>query len=161
MSIIVSGPSSVEDIILNEGVLAAVTSGPSMRPLFKTHRDMIILERPNGKLHKYDVALYRVGGKYILHRIIGIDEMGGAYIIRGDNTYKKEYIPFDKIIAVLVAFNRKGKRHNVTDRSYRVYSAVWNFIYPIRFVTYYATKPVRRLLGKILPRKKDNKKADS
>ena len=56
MSIIVSGPSSVEDIILNEGVLAAVTSGPSMRPLFKTHRDMIILERPKGKLHKYDVA---------------------------------------------------------------------------------------------------------
>ena len=41
-------------------------------------------------LKKYDVALYKRGSSYILHRIIGIQN--GEYLIRGDNTYRMEHV---------------------------------------------------------------------
>lgn len=114
------------------GTYASITRGTSMRPLFKTHRDMVILERPTSPLKKYDVVLYRVGDNYILHRIIG--EKGDFYVIRGDNTFRREYVSKDKIIGVLVAFNRKGKRGNVTDRGFKVYSRLWHYMYPVRLL---------------------------
>lgn len=124
----------IEDIIEKDGVYPSVTSGKSMRPLFKTHRDMVILEKCVERPSKYDVVLYRIGEKYILHRIIGIDEEKQLFIIRGDNTFKKEYVPFSKIIARLASFKRKGKSGSVNDKSFKIYSRVWNFIYPIRYV---------------------------
>jgi hypothetical protein len=104
-----------------------------MRPLFKTHRDMIIIQPPKIRPKKYDVVLYRIGDKYILHRIIRVNEKLGAFIIRGDNTYRNEIVPFDKIIAVLTAVNRKGKRIEVTGAGYRAYSVFWTAIYPLRY----------------------------
>ena len=124
---------SIEKILQTDGVYPSVTSGRSMRPLFKTHRDMIVLEKITERPKKYDVVLYRIGEKYILHRIIGIDEERSLFIIRGDNTYKKEYVPFSRVIARLTSFKRKGKHGSVEDRSYRIYSHVWNYIYPIRY----------------------------
>ena len=132
MSEINVSQGTVEKMLEESGSYASVTSGVSMRPLFRTHRDVVILESPPEHLKKYDVALYRINGKYILHRVIGIDEEKKVYIIRGDNTFHKEYIPFDKIIAVLKAFNRKGKHHSVEEKGYVFYARFWNFIFPIR-----------------------------
>ena len=137
--------ADIESTLAEYGTYASVTRGASMRPLFRTHRDMVILARPEGLLSKYDVALYKVGSMYVLHRVVGIDKTAGVYLVRGDNTYAKEYIPFDKILAVLVSFNRKGKRREVADLSYRIYSRLWNFIYPIRFLL----RKTRAFLGKI------------
>ncbi|MBQ3016828.1 MAG: S24/S26 family peptidase [Clostridia bacterium] len=147
--IAVTENNNIEEILERDGVYASVTNGCSMRPLFKTHRDMIVVTKPTKKLSKYDVALYRVSGKYILHRVIGIDEGRGVYIIRGDNTYSKEYIPFKKVIGVLVSFNRKGKRHDVTERGYRIYSVMWNAIYPLRYLARAFLSVPKRLLRKI------------
>ena len=147
--------SNIEDIIEKEGVYASVTVGSSMRPLFKTHRDMIVLRKKDVMLNKYDVALYRISGKYILHRVIGIDKARGVYIIRGDNTYKKEYIPFGKIIAVLVSFNRKGKHYDVSDKKYRVYSVIWCAIYPIRYVSWIAWRATRKILRMLFKKKSE------
>ena len=144
---------NIERILESDGVYASVTEGTSMRPLFKTHRDMIVVKRANGVLKKYDVVLYRVGGKYILHRIIGFDRERDICIIRGDNTYAKEYIPRADIFGVLVSFNRKGKRHDVTERGYRAYSAVWSFIYPLRYVAHKALSLVKRIVKKIIRKK--------
>ena len=123
----------IEEILARDGVYASVTEGVSMRPLFKTHRDMIILEPPKSRPKKYDVALYRAGEKYILHRIVRVDEKRGIFIIRGDNTYRDELVPFDKIIAVLTGINRKGKRVDIDGLSYRAYSVFWTAIYPLRY----------------------------
>ena len=141
--------STPETELAAHGTYASLTRGASMYPLFKTHRDMVILEKPNSPLKKYDVVLYRVDDSYVLHRIIG--KKGDVYIIRGDNTFKREYISEDKIIGVLTAFNRKGKRGNVTDHSYKFYSRLWHFIYPIRYIFrlgYLATRKVYRLFFK-------------
>ena len=144
--------SAVESELLSSGVYASVTKGVSMRPLFKTHRDMIILKRPDAELKKYDVVLYRTNsGKYILHRIVKV--LPDAFVIRGDNTFSPEYVAKDRILAVLTEFNRKGKKHSVTDRGYRIYSRVWNFIYPVRFLSHRMLAIARAAYRRIFKRK--------
>ncbi|MBR3680402.1 MAG: S24/S26 family peptidase [Clostridia bacterium] len=117
------------------GYCASTTRGRSMEPLFRTGRDMVVIKKASGECKKYDVVLYRYpSGKYVLHRIIRVRE--NEYIIRGDNTYVKEHIPKEKILGVLERFNRKGKSHTVEEKSFKIYSRLWNFIYPVRFVFY-------------------------
>lgn len=154
MSNIIEGEKPIEAIIAECGSYASVTKGTSMRPLFKTDRDMIVILPPTHPLKKYDVPLYHVGDKYILHRIIGVDEAKKIYIIRGDNTFVKEYVPFDKVIGVLATFNRKGKHHSVNDKGYRLYSRFWNWIYPFRFIYFKS----RRLASRIIKGKKTQNK---
>ena len=143
----------IEAELDKHGTYASTTSGVSMEPLFRTRRDMVIIAKPEGELKKYDVALYRDRrGKYILHRVIRVKE--NEYIIRGDNTYKPEHIAKTRIIGVLTGFNRKGKSYSVTDRSYRAYARIWNFIYPARYVFHGVTSLPRRALRKLFRRKK-------
>lgn len=128
----------IEEELEKHGVHASTTVGVSMRPLFRTRRDMIILKKPDRELRKYDIVLYRDGrGKYIMHRIIRVREL--EYIIRGDNTYRLEHVPKERIIALLTEFNRKGKRHSCEERGFKIYSRVWNFIYPVRFVCHHVS----------------------
>lgn len=134
----------IEDELNKYGTYATNTVGVSMQPLFKTHRDVVVLKKPDRDLKKYDVVLYTgASHKYILHRIIGVRD--DCFVIRGDNTFIKEYVPRDRILAYLVSFNRKGKRHTVDEFGYKLYSRFWNFIYPIR----YLINLFRRVLGKI------------
>ena len=147
-----SSKLSIESELDTYGFYASNTMGVSMRPLFKTHRDMIIVKKPDGELKKYDVALYRVREKYILHRVIAVRE--NEYIIRGDNTFRKEHIPKDKVIGVLVAFNRKGKRHEVTEPGYKFYSRFWNFIYPLRLFFNFCNRALHKIYRIIFKRNK-------
>ncbi len=153
MSIIFKDGASIEETLIKEGVIAAVTSGVSMRPLFRTHRDMVILKRAENTLKKFDVALYKSGEKYILHRVIKVIPEEKIYIIRGDNTYRKEKVPFDAVLAYLISFNRRGKSGKVTDLSYRLYSAAWHFIYPIRNFIHALKTVLAKAYRKIIPRK--------
>ena len=138
--------SLVEEELIKSGVFASTTSGVSMEPLFRTHRDVVIIARPEGELKKYDVALYRTrAGKYVLHRVISVK--ADEYLIRGDNTYSIEHVAKDRVIGVLVEFNRAGKKYKCTDKSYLIYSRVWNFIYPIRFVFHHIGRFFSRGFG--------------
>ena len=139
--------TAVESELRDSGVYASVTSGVSMRPLFRTNRDMIILRRPEREVKKYDVVLYRLpSGRYVLHRIIRV--RGDELIIRGDNTFALEHVKRSDVIAVLTEFNRKGKHVSVDNLGYRIYSRVWNLIYPARF----AYHKLRRLASKLYHR---------
>ncbi len=141
----------IESELKQHGVYASNTLGVSMRPLFKTHRDMIVVVRPKEELKKYDVALYvSPRGKYVLHRVIKVRK--DKYLIRGDNTYSIEHVPKSAVIGVLVKFNRNGKSYTVTSKGYRIYSRIWNFIYPIRFIFYNLKRifiKVKRVLTRI------------
>ena len=50
---------SFEDELAKTGKLVYTTVGVSMRPLIKQDRDISIIEKPKGRLKKFDVALYR------------------------------------------------------------------------------------------------------
>ena len=135
---------NLEQRLLEDGVYVAKTRGYSMRPLFKTHRDAVMIVPVERELRKYDIVLYTYGdGKYILHRIIGFD--GDICLIRGDNTFVLERVPKDKILGVVASFNRKGRRYDLTEPSYKAYSVIWTAIYPIRNFW----RRVRRVLSRI------------
>lgn len=122
--------TSFEDLLRSDGKLVYKTKGRSMEPMLRQNRDLVIIEVPSSCLKKYDVALYRREDKYVLHRVIGVED--GYYRIRGDNTYAVEQVPFDNVIGVLTSFNHKGKLHSVSERGYRFYARFWNAIYPLR-----------------------------
>ena len=142
----------IERELKEHGSYASVTRGPSMRPLFKTGRDMVIILPKPDVLKKYDVILY-TGRKnrYTLHRVIG--RRGDTLVVRGDNTYKKEYIPESDVIGILSEYNRKGKHGSVSSRAFRIYSVVWNFIYPVRFLFVKVKQALGRCYRAIFKRK--------
>ncbi len=141
----------IEEELKKHGTYASITRGPSMRPLFKTGRDMVIIETVKEPLRKYDVVLYTgAHNKYTMHRIIGIRD--DVYIIRGDNTYKKEYVKRENIIGILTEFNRRGKRGSVKNKSFKIYSRIWHYLYPVRHILYkikcFLSKIKHKILGK-------------
>ena len=121
-----------EDVIERDGRLIYTNVGDSMRPLIRQDRDILIIGKPNGRLKKYDVPLYkRDSGQYVLHRILKVRERD--YVICGDNRYSKEYGITDRhIIGVLTAVVRDGKEIPITDRRYRLYVHLWCDFFPIR-----------------------------
>ena len=134
----------VENELEQYGTYASITRGCSMWPVFKTHRDVVIIKKPDRPLKKYDIVLY-AGRKnrYVMHRIIAVRD--DEYIIRGDNTYVKEHVKKECVIGILTDFNRKGKHRSVDAVPFKIYSRVWHYLYPVRFFVVKA----KRLLGKI------------
>lgn len=131
----------------NEEV-AVLTSGISMEPMLRQHRDIVIIKRVNGRLKRNDVPLYRRAGcdRFILHRILKATNDG--YVIRGDNLYRKEYDVKDgDIIGVLKAFYRDGKYYDCeTSRKYKIYVFLMRTSYPFRYFWKFRLRP---FLGKI------------
>ena len=124
------------------GVFASGTLGRSMRPLFREGKDVVFVQKSEYPPKKYDVVLYGRGGKCVLHRVI--KKNGEMNIIRGDNTYVLEYVKDSEILGILMEFDRGKKHHTVKERRYKVYSVIWNFIYPIRrSVVFFKTLPRR------------------
>ena len=139
-----SAEPKLEALLARHGFLIYKTRGVSMRPLLKEGRDLVTIRTFDGRLKKYDVPLYRRrDGGYLLHRIIEVKP--DHYVIRGDNTFVKEHVPDKELVGVLVAFKRKGKDFTVDSRGYRLYAKVWNFIYPVRWLTH----KCRRFCGRI------------
>ena len=132
-----------EQLKTNESA-AFLTSGTSMRPLIRAHKDIVVISRAQKPLKVGDVPLYKKDGadKLILHRIIDIAP-DGTYIIRGDNTYSKEYIPQCDIIGVMTALYRGGKYIDCkTSKLYKVYIKVNRFLYPVRYLWKVKIRPI-------------------
>ena len=119
-----------EDLLARDGKLVYKTKGTSMRPMLRQNRDLVIIETPSHRLRSLDVALYRRGDRYVLHRVIRVRD--GYYLIRGDNTFVLETVPDETVIGVLSGFQRNGKQYSVNDLSYRLYARSWNALYPLR-----------------------------
>ena len=135
--------STFEEILKKDGRLVYKTRGVSMLPMLHQNRDIVVIVPPEGRLKKYDVALYKRGSSYILHRIIGIQDE--EYLIRGDNTYRMEHVSQELVIGVLTGFVRNGKSYTVEDTGYQIYCRIWNAIYPLRKLLFL----MRRIAGKI------------
>lgn len=127
--------STFEDEIAKHGLLIYTNVGDSMMPLLRQRKDLLIISRkPEGRLKKYDVPLYkRDSGQYVLHRILKVRK--NDYIICGDNRWKRETgITDHHVIGVLTAVVRDGKVISVTDRKYRLYVHLWCDFFFIRAV---------------------------
>lgn len=133
-------PKSLEELspillaMLEEGIDVTLTvTGNSMSPLWKHKRDTVVLTKCDKyNLKRGDIPLYqRCTGQYVLHRIVAVKE--DSYTMCGDAQMQLERsVPKEKVIAVVKAFSRKGKKYSCKDLVYITYSNVWMALRPLR-----------------------------
>ena len=142
--------TTFEQELERKGKLTYICVGVSMLPLLRQRRDIITIEKKQGRCKKYDVALYkRPNGSYVLHRVVEVREKD--YVILGDNCVNKEYgITDENILGVMTSFVRDGREYSVNNPLYLFYSKLWYAIYPLRR----GLKKAKAALGRIVKRKK-------
>ncbi len=110
---------TIEEVLSTTGKYVGPTVGISMLPMLKSRRDTIVVHAKTERLQPLDVALYKRGNAYVLHRVLRVTDSG--YIIRGDNCYYDEIVPESAVIGVLVEFFRKKEHFYCTDEKYLRY----------------------------------------
>ena len=117
--------------------------GASMLPFLSESRgDQIILERaeagtPDGcervKVNVNDIVLFRLGDRYILHRILKIND-NDIVEIQGDGILNaKEHCHRDQILARVSTIIRSGKDAiNTKSSTYRRNVRIWMILKPLR-----------------------------
>ncbi|MBQ6825467.1 MAG: hypothetical protein IJP34_02255 [Clostridia bacterium] len=113
----------IKSNIQKDGLVYSLIKGVSMRPMLKQGRDIVVIEAVSlDDIKINDCLLYkRENYDFLpLHRVLKIK--GETLIIRGDNTYKLEYVPKDYVVGRLKAFYRKGKYYDCEKSlKYKIY----------------------------------------
>lgn len=133
---------------LDEGhQLKIPLSGLSMFPLLVGGRDEAVISTTLGKkIRRGDIALYvQADGTHVLHRIHHIKN-NEFYMLGDAQTWIEGPIRKKSILAVAVAVVRKGKTISCRRIDYRVFSALWLFVRPLRPSVMHAAIRLRRLL---------------
>lgn len=134
----------IEEILATEGVFISTTAGVSMYPMLRNRKDTIIVKPVEGRLKKYDVALYKRGSAYILHRVLEV--LPDSYVIRGDNCDQKEYdITDEQVLGVLTGFYRGNKQIDMNGWGYKTYSRVYCMLFPI----WWLGRRIKRAMAKV------------
>lgn len=133
----------IKKTLEKDGECYSFTMGISMEPLFHQHRDIVVIAPVDiDSVKSNDVLLYkRQNYDFLpLHRVLKVREKD--YVIRGDNTYRLEYVPKDYVVGVLKAFYRNGKYCDCqTNKKYKIYIRVNRITYPIRYLWKIKTRP--------------------
>ncbi len=162
MLIFLSKDVAIDDVINiivekinNGGTVTFTPKGKSMLPMLRDGEDVVVLSKPKGRLHLFDIPFYkRSNGTYVLHRIVNFDS-DGSYVLCGDNQFELEHgIKDSDIIGVVTAFYRKGKAYRVNSFSYRLYINFWFYTRFFRHSYRFGVNKVSKLLGR------GNKKTD-
>ena len=123
---LMNNKSTLEAELAKNGRIVYPNKGTSMLPLIRQNKDLMIIEKPQGRIKRYDAVLYvrKRDGAYILHRVLRVKEDG--YVICGDNCTRFEWgITDEDIIGVLTGVIRNGKELKATDFKYRLYVHLW------------------------------------
>lgn len=137
---------TIEEALEKEGKYVGPTFGVSMRPMLKEGRDVVVILPKSGRLRFPDVALYKRGNDYVLHRVIGLTENG--YVIRGDNCLGEEQVPEEQVFGVLTEFFRGNKRVECTDKHYLRYAERRVKTYPFRLFFAKIKRRLKRIVKK-------------
>ena len=140
--------SSFEEQLRLHGKIIYTNVGTSMMPLLREGRDVMIIERPKGRLKKYDVPLYiRPDGMYVLHRILRVRK--NDYVICGDHCTRREYgITDDDIIGVLTGVIRDGKTISMDSLRYKLYYHLWCDFFYVRVLLLKIKYGFKKIFGK-------------
>lgn len=140
--------NAIEQQLKTQDTASFLTKGASMYPLLRTHKDIVVIKKATHPLKVGEAPLYKVKGaeNLVLHRIIGISS-DGRYIIRGDNTYKKEFVKSENIVGVMTAVYRGGRYIDCEkSKKYKIYVKINKISYPVRWL--WKTK-IRAVLGAV------------
>ena len=141
--------TTFEELLKKDGYLIYTNVGVSMKPLIRQRRDIIeIREKGQERCKKYDAVLYKIGSRYILHRIIKVRP--NDYVIVGDNCIRREYgIKDEQILGIMTRIIRNGKSVYPTDWKYKVYVHLWCDFYYIRVGILFVLMAIRKAGHKI------------
>ena len=133
------------------GYYVSTPLGKSMRPMLRDGKDNILVEKPTGRLKKFDVALYtRADGTSVLHRVVKVREKD--YAIRGDNCDYTEYgVTDEDLIGVMTGFWRGERFVPADNRRYRLYVRLNYAAYPLRWLRIRTGKLLRKIASRIPP----------
>lgn len=128
------------EMLDNGGDITLKVIGVSMQPMLYNNRDSVTIKRPDAKLKKNDIALFKsTNEQFILHRVKHINS-NGSYDFCGDNCWTSEKdIRHEQIIGVVTEFTRNGKKHSVEETLYKLYVFTWPFLH--HFKKYYKYLP--------------------
>lgn len=146
-------PRSIEEVLATEGFYMGPPVGISMWPMLRNRHDVMMVVPVAGELRRFDVALYRRGNKYVLHRVVGTYESAGkkGYVICGDNCVALEHIPREDVLGVLRGFYRDGRHIDCEgSRGYRAYARLWVALFPVRKACKCASAAARRVAKRAL-----------
>lgn len=108
-------------------------TGSSMLPFLSPGRDSVLLARPNRRLRRGDMALYRrEGGGYVLHRIVACQRDGGFAMAGDAQQLVERGIRRDQIVAVVCAAVRKGRCQGPGCFWWEFFARVWPRVLPLR-----------------------------
>lgn len=141
---------TIEDYLAENSEYVATTLGVSMYPLLKNKQYAVKIVHTNGRLKKYDVALFRRGKQLVLHRVIKV--YPDRYYIRGDNCEDGEWVYDNQIVGVLYEITGKKKHIKMTDKSYIIYSRLNVFFYPCRYLIKKIYHSIRRIVRRLFKR---------
>ena len=141
--------ATFEEILARDGRLVYTSVGDSMQPFIHSGKDLLVIEKPQGRLKKYDVPLYhRDSGQYVLHRILKVRE--NDYVICGDNRWQRETGITDRhILGVLTAIVRDGRTISVQDRAYLRRVHLWCDFFWVRAAILWTKALPRRVRRKL------------
>lgn len=129
------GKAQLEELEKN-GSYFSVPKGISMWPMILNKKGIIEIHKLEHKAKRYDLVLYIRGeSQGVIHRVLHVREKD--YIIAGDNCWRKEYIPHDKVVGIAVRFYRKGKWYDVDNPFYKIYVHLWTDLFFIRRPLFY------------------------
>lgn len=96
--------------LLKEGKTVKIpVKGYSMLPFIIGERDSVTIEDIKEPVKVDDIVLFRIEGRYILHRVVAIK--GDKYIIQGDGVLvNREICHLEDIKAKVIAIHKNGKR---------------------------------------------------
>lgn len=126
-------------------------NGTSMLPTIMNHGDRVIIKKPNRKLKKYELPLYRRDdGNFVLHRVVRVYD--DSYGMCGDNQWTIENGITDKhIVGLVTTIYRKGKAIDVEkNKLYKFYVRIWVNIMPIRHYLFGGFNKVTRIIKRII-----------
>ncbi len=123
---------NIESILEQNGFYSFFPTGTSMMPLIVQGKDSAIVKAKNGRLRKYDIALYkRKNGVYVLHRVVQVKK--DCYTMCGDHQYKYEYgVCEDQVLGVLTELYKDGEPVDLDGKEYKRYVKKTVFLQPLK-----------------------------
>ena len=147
--------TSYGDELKKSGKLVFTIRGVSMRPLFRTAEDAILVVTCDPEtLKNLDIVLfYRVtpvrGEQYVLHRIVGRRD-DGMFLIAGDNCTDYDVVAPEDILGIVTSAQRGNKPIRLEGFGYALYKYLWCKPYRFRFVVLRIRTKLRRIGSRII-----------
>lgn len=119
--------------LLEEGhTVSLKLRGFSMRPFLEDKRDTAVMKKAAEVVCGEPVLAEIAPGRYVLHRIVGID--GDNVTLLGDGNLTTEHCRKSDVKAQIIGFYRKGRKELdlIEGRKWRTYSKVWMRLRPVR-----------------------------